>query len=99
MKKLTANQEKTLNKIKENLETCSFAKRTGKIYLGMKFKNSWNLNWCKEGDFDFRATKALEKKGYITLTKDYDRETGVFNPRADSWGYSSTTVSYYAILN
>jgi hypothetical protein len=96
---LTPNQEKTLNKIVKTLETCSFAKRTGKVFLGMKFKNSWNSTWYKESDFDFRATNALEKKGLITLVQDYDRETGVFNPQAKSWGYSSMTISYYAILN
>ena len=99
MKNLTANQQKTLDQIVERLETCKFAKRTGKVHLADKFKNSWNSTWYKDGKFDLRAANALAKKGYITLEQESHRETGVFNPQADSWGYSSMTISYFAILN
>ena len=80
---LTATQEKVLNQI------------TTMTPVGTRWKNGWCKTWQYDG-LDRRALKALEKKGYITINETHRRETGVYNPTADSWGYSKTITWFEA---
>lgn len=95
--KLTNKQEKALQIIKKGLEK----RCTDKLYIGMTYHDSWKKN--KQHDFpkgiSLSVLEQLNKKGVINLISDGRRKIGVFNPVADSWGYSTYFVEYYIELN
>jgi len=91
MKALTPKQAAALDYIKER----------GAVDHPLHVYSYWKDSWAKNGSHDGlrRADlEQLEKKGYIVLHKRSGRNTGVFNPKADSWGYSTYWVDIAVTL-
>jgi hypothetical protein len=93
MNNLTPAQAKVLKKIEQDYNKLPTRLKEFPMPVAMRWKDSWVKNWTQEG-LNTRVLRALDKKGVIKLKVEFDRQTGVFNPRADSWGYSSMTESY-----
>lgn len=93
MNNLTPAQEKVMKKIERQHAKLPEHRKESPMPVAMRWKDSWVKNWSSEG-LNTRVLRALNKKGVIKLKVELDRQTGVFNPRADSWGYSSMTESY-----
>lgn len=92
MKALTKKQQVLLDRIKDEYY------KTGRslIHVHSYYKESWKKNGSHSGS-DLAVLKALAKKGYIKLEHTFDKISGVFNPVADSWGYSATNEDWYAV--
>lgn len=58
------------------------------VFCHTYYKESWKQRGSVDG-FPRDVLDALEKKGYVKLHKDAGRDVGIFNPKADSWGYSA----------
>lgn len=98
-KALTKTQQKAYDKILEKTKRYPQYFKDNKE--GMTFNhsvlNSWRDKPTAYG-IPMRDLESLEKKGYIKLFKNKFTDNGVFNPVADSWGYSSYSVETTATL-
>ena len=98
-KPLTQKQQKAYDKIVEKAKRYPEKFKAGEE--GCTFNHSVLNSWRKKPTaygIPMRTLVALEKKGYVKLFKNESRDTGVFNPVADSWGYSSYSVETTATL-
>ena len=98
-KPLTQKQQKAYDKILEKAK--KFPEKFKDGEEGVTVNHSV-LNSCRKKPTAYgipmRTLVALEKKGYVKLFKNEHRDNGVFNPVADSWGYSSYSVETTATL-
>lgn len=94
LKQLTERQQKVFDKILSDINVSS----NGRAHVHLYYKDSWKTNGGHEGH-RIDHLDAIEKKGWIVQLKESDRRTGVFNPVADSWGYSTYILNISAELS
>ena len=91
--KLSKAQEKAMVELR-NLRARSMCKS---FIAAERWKDSWVKNYTTEG-VNIATLKALDKKGVIKLNIQNSCKTGVFNPVADSWGYSTFSQTFIVTL-
>ena len=87
-------------KMKETLvEVGKLVKRSknGQALVHSWHHNSWESTTFHEG-LHSASLDALERRGLIKIDRNYHRRTGVYNPVADSWGYSIEFGERFATL-
>lgn len=99
--KLSARQQKVWNELVA-LSQEGYNKNREEIHIGGYCKNSWDKNgfWDinRKPLKDIKMLESWAKKGLIKLRTEFNRQTGVFNPKADSWGYSATREDYFVTI-
>jgi hypothetical protein len=97
MNKLTPAQAKMMKVLDNMYNNLPKKWQDSPMAVAERWKNGWCKNWGQSG-LNTNVLKALDKKGLIKLHVTFDRQTGVHNKRADSWGYSSVSEEYFVEL-
>jgi len=84
MKKLTAKQDALLTEIKEKLDQNGLQR----VHVYHYSKHEWHSKGMHEG-MPLVELEQLEKKGKIKITRESSRLTGQYNPKEESYGYST----------
>ena len=90
-KPLTARQQLAFDKILDEADK-GFLDRSFTKANTFLVHQYYKLEWHRKGFIEgtqLDMLKAIEKKGWIKLEYDVSRQGGLYNPRADSYGYGS----------